>query len=154
MERTTTAASSHAAPPPGARVHEYAFTAPDSDMDFNGHISNVAYVRWIQEAAIAHCDDQGWTQANLEAAGGVFVVRRHVIDYRRPCKAGARILIDTWIGGGTAATATRETRIRADDVEVVSATTQWVFISLRAQRPSRIPEAVAVCFRPEVASPS
>jgi acyl-CoA thioester hydrolase len=154
MERTTTEASHHAAPPPGALVHVYAFTAPDRDMDFNGHVSNVAYVRWIQEAAIAHCDDQGWTQQNLEAAGGVFVVRRHVIDYRRPCKAGARITIDTWIGGGTAASATRETRIRADDVEVVSATTQWVFISLRSKRPCRIPDAVARCFMSEIASTS
>src|SRR5438874_1376473 len=53
----------------------------DADIDANGHANNVAYLRWVQEAAVAHWSavvEPGAT-ANLS-----WVVVRHEIDYERP----------------------------------------------------------------------
>lgn len=123
--------------------------APLSDNDENSHISNIAYVRWIQEAAFAHAEAGGWGAARYLMLGCSFVIRRHEIDYVRPAKGGDAIKIVTWVEEFRPASATRISRIlRADDdVELVRATTEWVWITMKSARPTRMPPDVAAAFR-------
>ena len=83
------------------------------DIDQLNHVNNVVYLRWVQEAAVAH-----WTAAApAQAQATLFwVVVRHEIDYLRPALAGDRILARTWVGPATRRSFERNTEIlRAGD---------------------------------------
>jgi acyl-CoA thioester hydrolase len=122
--------------------------APASDVDELGHVSNVAYVRWVQEVAKAHSVAVGWDHAAYVRLGAVFVVRRHEIDYLAPAYAGDRVRLETFIARFSAASSERRTRVVrvADGKDLVRATTLWALVSTGSARPTRIPEPVRDAF--------
>lgn len=125
-------------PSPEFRVE---IVAPEADVDMLGHISNVAFVRWIQDVATTHSEAVGYDQARYRALGGVFVVRRHELDYLRPAYAGERIALITHVAWWKGATTERRTRVvRADDgTSLVRAATLWAYVSFDTGKPRRIP---------------
>ena len=131
------------------RPYQHRMFAPESDVDENRHISNIAYVRWIQEAAFAHAAAGGWSAARYQTLGCSFVIRRHEIDYVRSAQPGDAITVVTWVEEFRPASATRVTRIVRDhgSLELVRATTEWVWVALDGLRPKRIPDDVAGAFR-------
>ena len=54
------------------------------DLDELLHVSNIVYIRWIQDVAVAHSASVGLTLEEYRQRGAVFVVRRHEVDYLRP----------------------------------------------------------------------
>jgi acyl-CoA thioester hydrolase len=111
------------------------------DIDQQGHVNNVAFVRYIQDAAVAH-----WlavASAEFQAAYA-WVVRRHVIEYLRPGLPGDRLAARTWVGEPGGATWERFTEVvREDGVVLVKARTVWVLLDAATGRPRRIdPEMV------------
>jgi acyl-CoA thioester hydrolase len=52
----------------------------DDDIDALGHASNIAFVRWIQDAAMAHSAAVGLDLVAYRRLGAVLVVVRHEID--------------------------------------------------------------------------
>jgi acyl-CoA thioester hydrolase len=119
-------------------------TAAQDEMDENGHISNINYVRWIQEAARAHSDSVGFDRAFYERVGGTFVVRRHEINYRQGCVAGDVTETTTTVTELRPASGVRHTTtIRVSDGAVLmDARTEWVFVSLANHRPRRVPPEI------------
>src|SRR5688572_30149926 len=79
-----------------AVTHEYEFEVPAGAIDANGHVNNVEFVRWMQEAAVAHADSAGCTAAT-KAAGATWVVRSHQVEYLRPAGSGERVRVITWV---------------------------------------------------------
>ena len=122
--------------------------APEGDVDENCHISNIAYVRWVQDATRAHSEAIGWSKERFQATGCFFLIRRHEIDYMRPANGGDAIKIVTWVEEFRPASALRESRIirAADGVELVHARTEWVFVSIVGNRPKRLPADVISAF--------
>ena len=61
---------------------------------------------------------------------------------------GDDIKILTWVEEFRPASALRITRIIRvkDDVELVTAKTEWVFVSIEGSRPKRIPADLSLCF--------
>jgi acyl-CoA thioester hydrolase len=119
----------------------------ESDIDVLGHANNVAYLRWVQDVAVAHSEAVGLDFARYREIGGVFVVRRHEIDYLRSALRGEKLLVCTWIPMSMAAKVVRKTEVRRESGEVVvRAETLWGFIDGRTMRPVRIPEAVREAF--------
>ena len=51
------------------------------DIDELGHVSNLVYLRWVAEVAMAHSRARGWDFPRYRTLGAVFMVRRHEIDY-------------------------------------------------------------------------
>ncbi len=35
-------------------IHRYDFSVPEDVVDENGHVNNVVYLQWLQDAAVAH----------------------------------------------------------------------------------------------------
>jgi len=118
----------------------------DEDIDDLGHVNNIAYVRWIQDVAVAHSAAVGLGFDKYLAMGGVFVIRRHEIDYLRPLVRGDHVEVRTWIATVHAAKCARATEIRKDGQAVVRALTTWGFIDAATGRPTRIPDDVRVAF--------
>jgi acyl-CoA thioester hydrolase len=109
----------------------------DADIDANGHANNVAYLRRVQEAAVAHWSavvEPGAT-ANLSR-----VVVRHEIDYERPAYRDDALIARTWVGQITAATTERSCEVlRGTDGQLLAkARTVWCAIDPRTGRPRRI----------------
>jgi len=130
------------------RTYRMTLSAPQSDIDGLGHVSNVAYVRWIQEVAIAHSAAVGYDFARYEQLGAVFVVRRHEVTYLAPVFGGEEVVLATWIESFRGVTSDRHTTITrvSDGKEVVRAVTQWVLVSTESGRPRRIPIELAASF--------
>jgi acyl-CoA thioester hydrolase len=115
------------------------------DIDQLNHVNNVVYLRWVQEAAIAH-----WTAAaSPEAQATLFwVVVRHEIDYRRPALLGDAILARTWVGGQQQRHFERHTDLlRASDGTLLAkARTLWCPMELRTGRPTTVSDEVRAAF--------
>ncbi len=41
-------------------IYEHPHTVGSDEIDPQGHANNVAYVQWLQSAAVAHSAAQGW----------------------------------------------------------------------------------------------
>ena len=76
--------------------YQYRFEVEPASIDENGHVNNVEYVRWMQEAATRHAEAMG-SLAALEALNATWVVREHDIKYFKPAFEGDRIGVQTWV---------------------------------------------------------
>lgn len=125
------------------------FEVGDDAIDMLGHASNIAYLRWVQDVAVAHSAAVGLDMEGYSQLGAVFVVRRHEIDYLRPVVRGEKLELRTWIDSASAAKCKRATEIirtGAPEIVVARAMTTWGFIELTSGRPTRIPDSVRVAF--------
>jgi acyl-CoA thioester hydrolase len=122
-------------------------TAADPDIDELGHVSNLVYMRWVLEVATAHSLALGWGHPEYRALGGVFVVRRHEIDYLAPVTVGQQVIAATWVESWKAASCVRHTEIVRGEQVVARAATTWAFMSMTSGRPQRIPEQLVALFR-------
>ena len=122
--------------------------AAREEIDELGHVSNVVYVRWIQDIAVAHSNAVGWDYDRYRALGAVFVVHKHVVEYRAPAFEGDRIARVTWVESFSAATSERRTRIvrLTDGKELVRASTIWALVGGDGGRPRRIPPEISQAF--------
>ena len=127
----------------------HTITVAPEEIDDLGHASNIAYVRWIQDVALAHSASVGLDVAAYSKLGGVFFVRRQEVDYMRPVLRGDELEVRTWIDSAFAAKTKRATEIvRVDDpkVTVARAMTTWGFVEIATGRPTRIPDAIRLAF--------
>lgn len=130
---------------------EHGFEVGDGDIDELGHASNIAYVRWIQDVAVAHSSAVGLDLAAYQKIGAVFVVARHEVDYLRPAFRGDRLTARTWISSVSAAKCLRNTVISraGDGTMLAKAVTTWGFIEVASGRPKRISDEVRGAFYPQ-----
>jgi acyl-CoA thioester hydrolase len=121
---------------------------PPEAIDANGHVSNLEYLRWMQDAAVAHSDAVGWTAERYRALGGTWVVRGHRIEYRQPAFAGQELVVQTWVTGFSRVQSQRRYRVwrPADRVVLATGETDWVFLDLAKGRPRSIPEELTASF--------
>src|SRR5205085_8057503 len=89
------------APMPDATKFTLTLRVPDADIDRQGHVNNVAFVRYVQEAAVAH-----WLAIAPDEIRSAFtwVVRRHEVEYLRPAFPGEELILRTWVGEPSGAT--------------------------------------------------
>jgi len=125
-------------------VHQVKVTV--ADIDNLGHASNLVYLRWVQEAALAHSTALGFPESAYVARGQAWVVRRHEIEYLRPALEGDLLRVETRVANMKVANSERLTRIFRSSELLCRAETDWVYIDLRRARPVRIPEEVKSVF--------
>ena len=130
-----------------AQVHRFEFQITPADVDGNGHVNNVRYVQWMQDAATRHSEAAGCTQAT-RALGATWVVRTHRIEYFRPAFAGERVTGLTWVCNFRKVRSLRKYRfVRVSDRAVLAAgETDWVFVDVASGRPRAIPANVSGAF--------
>lgn len=117
-------------------VFQFTLRVAAADIDQLGHVNNVSYLRFVQEAAERHW--RAAAPADVQA-GYVWVCRRHEIDYLKPAFEGDELAVRTWVGAPAGATWERFTEIgRADGITLVTARTDWVLIDAASGRPRRI----------------
>jgi acyl-CoA thioester hydrolase len=130
-------------------AYSHVFTIPPEAIDRNGHVNNIEFVRWMQDAAVAHARSVGCTAAT-HAAGCTWVVRSHAIDYLKPAYAGEVLEVSTWIADYRRWFSTRkyEFRRRGEEALVARGETNWVYVDAATGRPKSIPPEIQALFAP------
>jgi acyl-CoA thioester hydrolase len=118
----------------------------EADIDEVGHVSNLVYVRWVLDVAMAHSRACGWDWSDYRRLGAVFLVRRHEIDYVASVQRGQSVVARTWVSDWKLASCTRRTEIRRGDVVCARAATTWAMCSLASGRPIKIPDELRAQF--------
>lgn len=129
-------------------IFEFQHTVADCEIDSLRHANNVAYVEWMQSAAVAHSAAQGWPGSRYRQIGKGWVVRSHHIDYLQPAFVGDRIIVRTWVATMKKVTSLRRYRLvrASDEVVLAAAETLWAFVDYATGQPQRIPAEVAGAF--------
>jgi len=117
-----------------------------SDLDPLGHVNNVAYHDYLQEARVGLIGDLALV-SNADYAQ--IVVRQEIRHVRPLGYAREPVLIEVWISQMARTSYTVEYRIRDSDGEVAAeATTLLAVVDAESGRPVRIPEAVRLALAP------
>lgn len=132
-------------PPEGRQVFRLEFTPTEADIDENGHVNNVVYLRWAQDMGTAH-----WRSlAPLDAqATWAWIALRHEVDYRRALMPGETAQARTWVAE-TAQGPRYDRFIRIDGPDgqmCAQIHTTWVLIEQATGRPRRVPEWIIEMF--------
>src|SRR5947207_9166587 len=77
-------------------VFRLQFKVPAEVVDAHRHVNNVAYVQWMQDAAIGHAEACGGARLAREL-GGSWFVRMHRIEYLKPAFLNDEITVLTWV---------------------------------------------------------
>jgi acyl-CoA thioester hydrolase len=114
--------SEHATP---VEPYSIPIVVQPGDIDELGHVNNVVYLRWVQDAATAHWRAAATPQQQATIA---WVVVRHEIDYRHAAVLGDALTAKTWVGVHSRRTFERNTAITRDgDGKLLArARTLWV----------------------------
>ncbi len=161
--------TSTAAPPPAPEPHGFAvhFRVRHHEMDALGHVNNAVYLNYLEQAGIEHSAALGYDGERLRELGGLFIARRHEIDYLRPAIAGDCLVVVTWIAEQRGAQAVREYILaRIDNHEgalpadhflaagfpapvapLVRARTHWVWVGATDGRPRKPPPELRTAFQ-------
>lgn len=132
-------------PPEGRQVFRLAFEPTPADIDENGHVNNVVYLRWAQDMGVAHWRSLAPADAQDTWA---WIALRHEIDYRRPLLPGETASARTWVAEEpTGPRYDRFIRIDGPDGQMCAQVhTTWVLIEQSTGRPRRVPEWIPRIF--------
>jgi acyl-CoA thioester hydrolase len=122
----------------GGRRHVYLCPLRWADMDSFGHVNNVVYLRYLEQARV------DWMfitakEAGVEEFSLGTVVARHAIEYKRPLVYRADpVRVETWVTQIGNASFTVAYEVKDDDFVYATAETVLVPYNLRETRPRRI----------------
>ena len=113
----------------------HSFRVSSDDIDEQGHVNNVAYLRWIQDVAVAH-----WRHSatDEQLARYSWITVRHEIDYKKQAFENEEITATTWVGEWTHVTCERFTEIHRESDLLVKSRTVWCMIDRETTRPAKI----------------
>jgi acyl-CoA thioester hydrolase len=132
-------------PPEGRQVFRLTFEPAPADIDENGHVNNVVYLRWAQDVGVAHWQRLAPPEALAEMA---WVVIRHEIDYRRALLPGETAQGITWVAEAPEGPRfDRHIRIDGPDGRMCAQViTTWVLVDQATGRPRRVPAWITEAF--------
>lgn len=130
------------------RIYTHEFVVQPNEIDAMGHVNNVIYLKWVQDAAEAH-----WITKASEAVKSKYnwVVLRHEIDYLAPAFAGQIIEAATWVENYHGVRSDRIVHLINKESRklLAKAKTTWCLLDAQTQRPKRIEEDISSVFGAE-----
>jgi acyl-CoA thioester hydrolase len=130
---------------PSTERFDLPITVDQNDIDVLGHVNNTIYLRWVQEAAVAH-----WTATATEEQYNavIWVVVRHEIDYLASIKLGEAVTARTWVGTTVKNYFERFTEIirTADGKVLARVRTLWCPLDKKSGRPTRVGDDIRTRF--------
>ncbi len=129
------------------RIYQHSFIVPKEAIDNNGHVNNVEYLRWMQQAAELHSQVEGCTDASANL-GATWVARSHRIEYFKPALLGEKIAVLTWVSNWRRARTLRKYKFihLAFGSILTEGETEWIFVDAKTGRPRSIPEKISGLF--------
>ena len=115
------------------------------NIDALGHVNNVQYLYWVQDAAHNH-----WEALiqNIDKPLGVWVVRSHSITYKQAALEGDKLTLKTYVKQSRGVLSERIVEIfNAEQKLLAVCSTQWCYINPIDQKPEMIPNTVLELFQ-------
>lgn len=133
------------------RTFEVEFPVRSYECDAYGHVHNVNYLRFMQEAAFAASANAGYGLAKYAEMGRTWFVRETQIQFKAPVRYGDSLRVRTWVADFRRVRSRRMYVLErvSDGAVAAEAQTDWVFLETEAERPTRIPEEMIAAFIPE-----
>ncbi len=134
---------------PISSIYTKTIIIPKNAIDENGHVNNVTYVQWMQDAAVEHYASIGGIEA--QGPDATWVVREHRIEYFLPAFENEEMEIKTWVEDIRRVRSLRKYVFlrKADGKVLVNGETDWVFVDVKTGRPLAIPvEVENIFFQP------
>ena len=130
------------------RADREVFTVPldvlPEHIDANGHVNNVVYVGWLQDAGTAHWNAR--FDAETRACWS-WVALRHEIDYLRALMPDATAVARTWVGDPQGPRFNRYVRIEDGEGRLCAqGLSEWCLVDAVTMRPTRIPATMLPTF--------
>jgi acyl-CoA thioester hydrolase len=114
-------------------------------IDALGHVNNVQYLYWVQDAAHNH-----WEALiqNIDKTLGVWVVRSHSITYKQAALMGDTLTLKTRVKQIRGVLSERIVKIfNAERKLLAVCSTQWCYINPINQKPELIPDSILELFK-------
>ena len=129
-------------------IYEHHLIVKPDELDILGHVNNLAYLRWMQDSAVAHSAAQGWPMQRYLEVGAGWVVHTHQIVYQRPAFADEPVVVLTWVTNVRKIRSLRKYKIKriSDQAVLAVAQTDWAFIGFQHHVPRAIPQEVREAF--------
>ena len=113
-------------------------------IDANGHVNNVVYVGWLQEAGTAHWNARFDAETRAKWS---WVALRHEIDYLRGLMPDSTAVARTWVGDPQGPRFNRYVRIEDGEGRVCAqGISEWCLVDAATLRPQRIPATMLPTF--------
>lgn len=123
------------------KTFKFEVTVEEKHIDRLNHVNNEVYMSWALQASGMHSEFLGYGMEKFLATEGVFVVRRHELDYLAPAFLGQQLQIETWLFSIDRVRSEREYKITrlSDNKIIFQGKTLWVYVNLKTGRPQEIP---------------
>lgn len=108
-------------------------------IDFNGHVSNIVHVQWMEIARNRLLDAIGLSVHQIRRTGFSPVLIETHVTYRQPVFLGDTVTVAIWLTDVTPLYAWMAIRITRDDGRIAAIGRQrGVFVNLETNRPRRL----------------
>ncbi len=118
-----------------------------TDIDVNGHVNNAKYVEYLEWGREEFYEQAGADHATLLAQDAITVTVNLNLNYRRECRQGEILVVETQPSrlGRTSFTVQQEIRAKDGSLAADAAVT-IVVIDATTRRPRAVPEVLARLF--------
>jgi acyl-CoA thioester hydrolase len=128
-----------------AQQHDYPLAIVSDDIDFMGHVNNSIYLKWVQEATIAHW--QRFASPSAVAAY-LWIALKHEVTYRRPAFLRDQLVASVVLDKVRRESAFYEATIRRGDEVIAEVKSRWCCVEASSRKPVRVADDVMECFFP------
>ncbi len=121
------------------------------ECDRYGHVNNANYLRYMQEAAFGASADAGYDFAKYDQLGQYWLVRETELEYLKPLLYADEFEIKTWVQDFRRVRSRRMYEFRSSSTQelIARASTDWVYLDLKTNRPVTVPIEMINAFFPE-----
>ena len=131
---------------PGPLFIERSFTVKTYDIDFAGHVSNIVYIRWLEDLRLALLDEYYPLDQSM-ADGAAPVLTRTEIDYKSAIRLFEPVTGRMWAGETGKLRMELRAQFLVADRLCADVRQQGVFASLETGRPVRIPGELLTIYQ-------
>lgn len=136
---------------PGAimpEIYEITFPLRYYECDVIGHLNNASYLKYMQEAAFEASKAVGYDRRRFQNMGKAWVIRETKIDYLKPVYYGQQVRVKTWVADIRRVRSLRQYELYTGSEQVARAYSDWVFVDLKNNQPTGIPQQVVEAYLP------
>lgn len=137
----------------GPRRFRFRASVWQAEVDGFGELRTSTLVKFLQETATRASTDAGFDPTYYERVGGMWLVRRTMLEIVRPPRYGEDIEATTWVADFRRVRSRRDYEVHADGALAARAHTDWVYVDRVHAKPRRIPAELERGFVAEQGEP-
>jgi len=116
-------------------IFEKLIEVTEEHIDFNKHVNNVQYIKWVEEIAGEHWD---FVKHKTEFPNDIWMLLDHHIQYKKQVYLGDVVAVKTYPKPPEGIRQPRKVEFYCNNQLVVDSTTLWVFVDRDSGKVKRL----------------